>query len=374
MTIGKCKHGEFELSDGCSQCVADRMGVEGNTPESIAEAVKDSNRNIVKVQYYSQTKGDIIGDREYTYFSVDLLKAGDIVALPVGADNRTTKARVSAIDIPPAEIIAFADKVKTIPTKSILSLPTVSPEQKEMEAGLNSEGLTLKDTDPNAWRTGEEEQRQEPETAVALRPGEDVEAQGYYREALCLWGYANERVIATADDEKLANDDLITIGKLRKAMDDKRVSLVKPKQDIVKAIQETYNILMKPVLEADRINRAKMTAFKMDQRRKVEEAEAVNRQAIEVAKKQATLNNGEFTTDIKPVEVTVAPKLTRTSQGTSGLVDDWKYRIVDFEKLSKVYMIPNDAMLKSIAKQNHDKQVIPGVEFYNEPHLRASAR
>ncbi len=43
-TIGHCKHGEFNLNVGCHQCIADRMGEEGNTEASIAEAVETTNR------------------------------------------------------------------------------------------------------------------------------------------------------------------------------------------------------------------------------------------------------------------------------------------------------------------------------------------
>ncbi len=208
-----------------------------------------------------------------------------------------------------------------------------------------------------------------PETAIALRAGEDLEARGYFEEAEKLLVYAESRVIATAEDDKLANDDLVIIGDLKKVMEAKRVELVKPMQDEVKAIQETHKALMAPVLEADRITRVKSTAFKMKQRRIAQEAEELNRQAMEVARKQAAMNNGEFTTDITPVDVKVAPKLTRTELGTSGLVDEWKYRIVDLEKLPREYMIPDDAMLKSIAKQHHDKKSVDGVEFYNDPHI-----
>lgn len=208
-----------------------------------------------------------------------------------------------------------------------------------------------------------------PETAIALRPGEDIEVHGYFEKALKLLEYAEGRTITTVEDDKLANDDLVIIGNLKKVMEAKRVELVKPMQDEVKAIQDTYKTLMAPVLEADRITRTKMATFKMEQRRIAQEAEELNRQAMEVARKQAAMNNGEFTTDITPIDVKTAPKLTRTSLGVSGLVDEWKYRVVDVGKIPREYMIPNDAMLKSIAKQQHDKNPIPGVEFYNEPHI-----
>ncbi|GAJ08213.1 unnamed protein product, partial [marine sediment metagenome] len=137
----------------------------------------------------------------------------------------------------------------------------------------------------------------------------------------------------------------------------------------IKAINETYKFLMGDVIAAYQTIRGKMTAFKVEQQRKAEAAEELNRQAIEVARKQAAMNNGEFTTDIKPVDVPLAPKLTRTELGVSGLVARWKYRVIDLEKIPREYMVPDDAMLKSIAKQSHDKKPVAGVEFYNDPYL-----
>ena len=49
MPKGKCEHGEFELSEGCHQCTADRMGKEGNTETSIAEAIKKAEANAIGV-------------------------------------------------------------------------------------------------------------------------------------------------------------------------------------------------------------------------------------------------------------------------------------------------------------------------------------
>ena len=213
------------------------------------------------------------------------------------------------------------------------------------------------------------------ETALVIPPGADTEVMSYHQEALKLQEYAVARLIGSVEDLAVATDDLITISNLKKTMEAKRVELVKPKQDEVKTIQDTYKTLMAPVFEADRITRQKMTTFQLEQDRKAREAEQVNREAQELARKQAALSGtGEITVDTTPVEVPSAPKVTRTDVGTSGLVANWKYRVVDIEKLPREYMVPDDAMLKSIAKQHHDKKPVPGVEFYNEPGMAVRSR
>ncbi len=214
----------------------------------------------------------------------------------------------------------------------------------------------------------------EPKTALALRPGEDIEAHGYFQEACKLLAWAEGRVIATAEDEKGATNDLAQISKVKKAMDEKRKGYLAPLKEKTEAIRATYDCLMSPILEAEKITRDKMTNFKLDQERKAKEVEELNRQAIELARKQAAINNGEFTVDTTPVVVPTTPKLTRTEQGTSGLVASWKYRIIDIDKLPCWCMVPDDAMLKSTAKQHHDKKPIPGVEFYNDPYIATRPR
>ena len=232
--------------------------------------------------------------------------------------------------------------------------------------------------DPTAWRTGEEEHRTEPatETAVALRPGEDIEAHSYYDEALKLLEYAEKRVIKTLEDNKSANDDLSGISKIRKVMENKRKSLLDPLKLQSDAIRDTYNYLMAPVLEADKITRQKMGDFDKEQKRIRREQEEINRLRIEAAEKEAALSGtGEITESVNLVEVAAeAPKHVSTFIGTSWTADCWKYEIIDVNLIPREYMMPDTSMLNATAKKHHDKKLVAGVRFYNEPIIANRAR
>jgi len=385
MGKGHCRHGPFELKKGCPQCIEERRAGPGGPGANTYGAKPEPH--IVKVRYFSETTGEL-STREYTYFSEDRLAVGDVVMAPVklfrgdSPEDKPTKAKVTAINVPESEIAAFKDKVKTIPAGAKMKPRAELPRAAEAGDAIERVAKEIQESLPTCEEMAErlipadEEFTAEPapETALVWQPGEDVEARGYYTEAVRLLDYAHCRVIATVDDLKPANDDLVEIGKLKKAMEAKRVELVKPKQDWVKAVQETYKALMAPVFEAEQITRNKMTAFKLEQDRKAQKAEEVNRQAIELARKQAEMNQGEFTVDTTPVAVPPAPKLTRTEQGTSGLTAHWKYRIVDIEQIPRPYMIPDDAMLNAIATKHHDQKPVPGVEFYNDPHITTRSR
>jgi len=394
-TKGHCKHGEFDLKTGCAQCIAEkRAEAEVNSPANIAKRVAEAqatkkpfieqeipteyNLPIVKVQYYSETSGEL-SSRQYTYYSADQLVVGDIVTVPVR--DTTGKARVSAVGVSESEIASFRDKVKTIPSGSIV--PVVKPENEEMEEGLNAEGLTLRNVGEPVEITESllEESAAEPKPEVVVSkgtaivkvdPGAAPSFARHLESAKRMVEIAAAREIVTEVDAKAANDDLTVMGELRKAVDAERKTFTVPLNEYLGAINGAYKLITAPLLEAEQITRKALTAYKVEQKRKADETAKLNQDAIDLARRQAEANNGEFTVEIKPIPVLFAPKLTRTDQGTSGLVDNWKYRIVDLEKLPREYMIPDDAMLKSIAKSSHDKKQVAGVEFYNLPTLRVS--
>lgn len=212
------------------------------------------------------------------------------------------------------------------------------------------------------------------ETTLALKSGEDIEARGYYTEALKLLDFANMRVIATAEDAKAATDDLSIIAKLKKAMVGKRDEYQLPLKKQMEAIKATYEYLMAPVLEADKITRNKMTAFDAEQRRIRAEQEEINRKRQEAAEAEMRLK-GELTEPVGLVEVSAEPpKKVSTAMGTSGMVDHWKYEVVAPLVVPREYLMVDTAMLSAIAKRHHDQKQVPGVRFYNEPIIAVRAR
>ena len=212
-----------------------------------------------------------------------------------------------------------------------------------------------------------------PETSVALRSGADIEVMGYHEQAIKLLDYAEKRTITTAQDLKPANDDLSIISKLKKAMEAKKREYLEPLKVQTEAIRDTYNYLMAPILEADKITREKMTAYNTEQNRIRVEQEEINRLAEQLAQKQKELT-GEI---IEPGLVEVvpeAPKRVSTEMGTSGQRDNWKYEIIDVDLIPRGYMMPDTSLLNATAKAHHDKKLVPGVRFYCEKIIAVRAK
>ncbi len=395
MEEGNCKHGKFLLNQGCPQCIADRMAAEGNTEASVAEAVKKADRQIVKVKFYGDNNE--VKGRGFIYYSEEPLEVGQTVKAPIRGG--ITSALVVEIGIPESEIEAFKELAQTIPAGSIVD-PPLQDCTKDIRAAFEyyleadkvktiPAGSRVIGTAENSANKGEPISimgsstfdgdeatlpEQVAETTVALRPGEDIEAQDYHSQALKALEYAKSRVIATADDNKLASDDLIAIGKLKTAMGKKKREYLAPLREKAEAIQETYSTLLDPVIRADKITRDKMLAYAAEQTRKAEAAEAINRKRIEAAQEEMDLK-GELSESVNLVETPVpASRLTRTDLGTSGLTDCWKYEVVDPAAVPEAYKLIDHVLLNSTAKKHHDSKPVAGVRFYNEPIISARGR
>lgn len=212
------------------------------------------------------------------------------------------------------------------------------------------------------------------ETAVALRPGEDVEVQGYFKESMKLLEYAEKRVIATVEDNKAATDDLSAISKLKKAMGEKKKGYLDPLKAQSDAIRNTYDYLMEPILEADRITKEKMLAFDAEQKRIRQEQEEINRKRLEAAEAEMKLK-GELSEPVNLVEVAPEPaKSVSTDMGTAGQRDNWTYEVFDFALLPDEYKMVDTSMLNTVAKTHHDRKAVPGVRFINKPIIAVRAR
>ena len=437
MATGTCKHGEFELMEGCPTCIAERRQA-GIRPEQdeMEEGLNSEGltlaNSLVKVQYY---KGEEPVGRDYTYFSEDDLAVGDIVIVPVR--DTTGKAVVVEINVPEKDVEAFRDKVKTIPAGSVVlvgkeamyckgqesididELPTGGLAEAAQKAGAKvtvaEATFVMADTKINLCDTCTERNDYPiccppdvtfgngkgndniiqcskyilgtakpctiplnvlitPETAVALRPGEDIEARNHYEEALRLLEYAERRVITSLEDNKAASDDLTIISRLKKTMEAKKREYLDPLRDQAEAIRETYSTLMDPILAAEKLTKDKMLVYGAQQRRIRDAQEEINRKRLEAAQEEMELK-GELSESVNLVEVIPdAPKTIKTFMGTSGTKENWKWEVIDFALVPDEYKMINPAILTPAAKSYKNTRTIPGIRIYNDPIIATRAR
>lgn len=386
---------EFEALDGCPQCIADRQaqGANENSEENIAKRIKETVKNpkpvglsLVKGRFYSASKNESRG-AEYTYYSMERLAVEDIVKAP-GA-NGGTKIKITAIDVDPAEIEAFKDKVKVIPAGSKLTDqgPTLfdklpDPEPGQEFAIIEPEAASLASVEQEPISDEEEAQiMAEGEPVAEIVPSTNIETdlmiadvQSLVEEANRYLEFARVRVVNDSDSEKKASTDLNLIRTTKKAIGAKRKEYLDPVNAQAAEIRDFFKQLTDPIEEADKITSGLMLRYSAEVTRQREEADQLEAKRLQLAKDQEDLT-GEHTVSLdtipKPEE---AKKRVRTDLGLTSKVDHWKFKVVDLDAIPREYLIPDEAMLNAIAKKHHDGKPVAGVLFFNDPHMSTRSK
>lgn len=208
-----------------------------------------------------------------------------------------------------------------------------------------------------------------PETAVVkIGPEFDPGFHALKEQVTGIQKYSEGRIIKSDEDVKPAVDDLTLIGQVMKAVEDLRKQYVGPLNDHVKAINATFKTLTEPLDQANTVTRRKIQDYRTETERRRMEAEEINRQKDELARKEAALNGGEFTVDTTPVVVPAAPAAhVRTDAGTLGTRKVRKARVIDFAKLPDAYKLENTRLLATAATSGVKE--IAGVEFFWDESL-----
>jgi len=385
ITKGHCPHGEFNLAEGCPKCIAERraaaedaqaeaerQGIDPDYEAARADLGPDQEPpvSIVKVRYMNKTTGGPEG-REYSYFTAEPLGLDFHVKVPT--QNGFVEAVVTATDVPESEIAAFRDRVKIIPAGSIMvrPAPDLFPELNQEPEPPQEEGPSEGEHVEQLWDEQKAAEQSVPPALVTIerQVGKPApELLPLYLEAAGLLQFAKARVIAKNEDLKPATDDLAIIAKCKKGMFERKNEIVGPLKTRLDAINQAFDDLMFPVLEADRLTRLQVTEYDNKVRAQAAEAKRIEDEKFKLAQDEAALTGtGEHTQELgTAVAPPAVPAHTRTDMGTLGGRDNWKARVVDFKLLDDHWKIANESLLNAHARSTKGERPIPGVEFWND--------
>jgi hypothetical protein len=207
----------------------------------------------------------------------------------------------------------------------------------------------------------------ELDTQIVQVPEANVTIESFQEQVKSLLAYSESRVVVCDDDAKGATDDLSMMSSLKKNIDERRKEYVSPLNDKVKSINNLFKTITEPLEQADSITRDKVLAYDAEQKRKIAEAEAINKAKQDLARREMELK-GEITVDTTPVEVPQAPaKVTRGALGQSSTAKVWKWEVEDFDKIPNQFKITDD---KKILKAVQSGQSVPGIKAWQEETLR----
>ncbi|MDP2719571.1 MAG: hypothetical protein Q8P44_07065 [Dehalococcoidia bacterium] len=222
----------------------------------------------------------------------------------------------------------------------------------------------------NGSLTGDGKGELQPTAIIMVEPKRDEKVLAFYKEGVRLKQFAEARVIKTVEDMKSATEDLVLLKGIKKSLVDKWAEYIGPFKEHLELLNNSFKAYIAPLVEADTITREKMKTFDIYIEQERQKAEQLNRDALDVAKRQATANYGEFTVETTPVGVPMAlPKTIRTDVGSAGKRDYWDWEVTDIKLIPLEYFTINEKMISAVVRASKGKMIIPGIRMFNNPGL-----
>lgn len=208
---------------------------------------------------------------------------------------------------------------------------------------------------------------------IKIAPVEDNTITALYEQSQSILQYAESRVISTNEDLIATTEDLSLIAKLKKAIEEKRKEYVNPIREKLDMVNTAFKEFIAPLEKADRINRDKMLEFRQEQNRKIQEAERIEQEKLDLARREAELKGGEITIDLMPIEKPdMVPAKIHTQVGSAGTMKVKKWEIVDFAAVPDEYKIIDTGKVTKLVKAGIGS--IPGIRIYEEETLRVNTK
>lgn len=208
---------------------------------------------------------------------------------------------------------------------------------------------------------------------IKVGPEHDPAVLALANEARKLRDYAAARAITCDADLKPATEDLSIIARLKKALAEKKADYLKPIKAHIDAVNAAFTSIMAPLDEADLITRSQVRDYRAAIEKRRLEAEEINRQKQELARREAAFN-GEITIDTTPVEVPAPVTRVSTDLGTASTMKVYKWELLDIALVPKEYLAVNAGVVTSVVKASKGKIIIPGLRIWEEDTLRVTTR
>jgi hypothetical protein len=370
-------------------------------------------RQIVQVTYFSDSTGKASG-RAYAYYGYpgEVLLIGDTIMVPLairGAldpnETRLQKAKVVDNAVPPENIEAFKDKVRTVASRKERADQDIKelwgpPPATEISDGATEEHPAVPDWEPSddIFNTpAEEPPAPEPEpvaeivpepepepaveriilgagdqsTAIMVKayPERDATFQQLSGQITDLIARLNAAEVKTDDDAKRAADDLSMVARLKSAMTKRREDYTKPLQALKTEFIATFNAVMDPLEEANKGLKAKLGTYAMVKKAAAEE----ERKAAAIAEvaRMAQAATDEATGEIQDPPAAPeppAPAPTPTTRGAIGVVNTTmvpKFDILNADMVPREFCSPDEKLIRAAVNAGTVK--IAGCRIWEEP-------
>jgi hypothetical protein len=208
---------------------------------------------------------------------------------------------------------------------------------------------------------------------INIEPRLDTALIVLLAEIAKLKSWANSLVIVDETSLMSATEDIASVRKLAKSIEEKRREFTDPLNAHLKDINAYFKLVTIPLAETDQVISRKILSYRAELDRQRKEAEEINRLREEAAKKEAALNDGCITESVAPVPVPPQlAKTVKTEVGNSATRDNWKVEVIDFTSLPNEYKMPDMVKLGKVVRAG--LRNIPGCRIWNEPSLTVTTK
>ena len=197
------------------------------------------------------------------------------------------------------------------------------------------------------------------------------------------------RVVDSVTNQKSA-EYLGHVKQRKDRIEELRVKFVKPLNDQVKLINETFKAEMEPLNEMEAHLKSEMKSYLLEENARAEEeakkkreefllAEKKRKEEMEELAKQMTDANEEEKEkiieqmrELPVVQEEVVEEVSTTTRSSTAVVSAkkvWKYEIVDVVKLLKEhpeFFVPDEKLVKTFTKDIKEETTISGIRIFQD--------
>lgn len=186
-----------------------------------------------------------------------------------------------------------------------------------------------------------------------------------------------------------ATATLRTIKEKLSDLETRRKGITKPLDDAKASVMDLFRGPKEQLERADRVIRAAMQAYlkaeevkRIELQRQAEEkakavaAEEQRRLALEAEKDLAEGRELAAMEKIERAEsVAVIPEIVPQGYKSKGATPtkNWTFQIVDVSLIPREYLVPDEKLLKALAKSRKEAASVPGVKFFAEESISLRA-
>ena len=208
---------------------------------------------------------------------------------------------------------------------------------------------------------------------IIINPGANQAIVNLKGEITKLMEYTTSRVIKSDTDLTPATNDLTLISKLKKAVKGYQDEYVSPIKTHLDKVQFVFKDLLACLDIVEKDNKTKIQTYIDAQKARAIEAERLNREAAELARKQAEFSGtGEITVDTTPLEAPPPIKHISTESGTISEVKAPSTWEIENEAL-----IPHEYWQLDTVKINRIVRAggsIPGIKITKHTGIRTNTK